>query len=105
MIGLFGFLYVSGLAFEPNTNTLYGSAPNTNQLLNINTSTGSGSVAGSFGFLDVQGLTVHSAAVPEPSGFIMVGVGLYGFGVSRHRKRRRNTRPHPAATAKWMSSM
>ena len=45
-------------AFDPNTDTLYGSDVNTNQLLTINTSTGAGAVVGSLGLgeVDVRGL-------------------------------------------------
>ena len=84
---------------DSNTNTLFGADADTNPLRNINTSTGT--VVGSFSFLDVQGLAVHSAAVPEPSSLVMMCVGLCGMGVTRCRRHRRNTKP---ATENWYSA-
>ncbi len=47
---------VLGLAFDPNTNTLYGSETLTDQLITINTATGEMTPIGPLGFTDVQGL-------------------------------------------------
>jgi len=55
-LGPLGFGFVRGLAFDPNTDTLYGAELGpTQRLLTINTSTGVASVVGAFGF-SVQGL-------------------------------------------------
>ena len=50
------FDQVNGLAFDPNTNTLYGSDTTTNELLTINTSTGAATSVGPLGFPFVNGL-------------------------------------------------
>ena len=53
-VGPFGPFTVSGLAFDPNTNTLYGAG--FGELLTINTSTGAATVVGPLGFGNVLGL-------------------------------------------------
>ena len=55
-VGALGFGVVYGLAFDPNTNTLYGSNIAFDQLITINTTTGAGMVVGPLGFGVVSGL-------------------------------------------------
>jgi len=52
-IGPIGFLKTTGLAFDPNTQTMYG-VTNYDELLTINTSTGAGTLVGPVG-LNVDG--------------------------------------------------
>ncbi len=54
--GLGGFTGVVGLAFDPNTNTLYGTDVETDQLIRIDMSTGAPAAIGPSGFDRVDGL-------------------------------------------------
>ncbi len=54
--GLRGFVGVRGLAFDPNSNTLYGTDTATTQLLTIDPATGAGTAVGALGFGRVEGL-------------------------------------------------
>ncbi|MFQ5424886.1 MAG: hypothetical protein ACE5F9_13025 [Phycisphaerae bacterium] len=49
-VGLRGFLQVEGLAFDPITNTLFGTDTGINQLLTIDPVTGAGTTVGPLGF-------------------------------------------------------
>ncbi len=49
-----GFSGVSGLAFDPNTDTLYGT--DAGQLITIDPVTGAGTAIGALGFTNVNGL-------------------------------------------------
>ena len=51
-----GFEDVEGLAFDPNTGTLYGSDTDSDQLIAIDVQTGVGTAIGPLGFDDVVGL-------------------------------------------------
>ena len=54
--GLGDFSVVSGLAFDTNTNTQYGSDTFFGVLVTINPATGAGTIVGPLGFPNVQGL-------------------------------------------------
>jgi hypothetical protein len=77
------------LAFDPNTNTLYGSDLGTNQLITINTATGAGTAAGALGFNGVVGLAFDPDAtvIPEPSTWLAMGAGLAVLLRLRQRAR------------------
>ena len=55
-LGLGGFQNVEGLTFDPNTNTLYGTNADTDQLIVIDQATGVATAVGLPGFSNVQGL-------------------------------------------------
>jgi len=57
-----GFTAVAGLAYDPNSHTLYGSDTLRDQLLRINRLTGQVTVVGALGFQDVEGLGFDPAA-------------------------------------------
>jgi hypothetical protein len=61
-VGPIGFVDVFGLAFDPSTGVLYGSATGTlDELITIDTSTGAGTVVGPLGFNRVRGLAFDGA--------------------------------------------
>jgi DNA-binding beta-propeller fold protein YncE len=56
VVGTFGFIGMNGLAFDPNTNTLYGSNSSSSRLFTIDTTTATATLVGSIGFNNVFGL-------------------------------------------------
>ncbi len=54
--GLGGFRGAAGLAFDPNSNTLYGADTNTDQLITIDPVSGAGTAVGLSGLFSVGGL-------------------------------------------------
>jgi len=82
-VGALGFPFVRGLAFDPSTNTLYGSDFSTDELLTISTSTGAATSVGALGFELVHGLAV----VPEPSTVILAAIGFVGLAAFGWRRR------------------
>ena len=61
-VGPLGFTRVVGLAFDPNTSTLYGVDVQSDQLITIDVVTGAGTAVGSLGFGGVQGLAYDAVA-------------------------------------------
>lgn len=59
-IGPFGITGVRGIAFDTNTNTLYGADINTNSLYTINTNTGSATLVGALGVTNIRALAFDS---------------------------------------------
>jgi len=55
-IGSIGSIIVEGLAFDPDTNILYGVDPLARLLLTIDTATGAGTVVGSTWYPDIRSL-------------------------------------------------
>ena len=87
LIGATGFTNVFDLASRPGDDVMFAT-PGGNNLLTLNTATGAASVVGPFGpSLNIAGLAFLSA-VPEPSGWAMmiVGVGLAGGAMRARRK-------------------
>lgn len=54
--GLNGFGNVQGLAYDPNTDTFYGTDISADRLITVDPFSGEGTAIGSLGFLSVQGL-------------------------------------------------
>lgn len=53
---LSGAFIVDDIAFDPNSNTLYGADYDTKELIAINTTTGASTSIGALGFTDIRGL-------------------------------------------------
>ena len=62
-MGIVPFSAFRGLAFDPNTNTLYGSDHVTDLLYTINTSTGAATSVGNMGIDRVFGLAFDPTAI------------------------------------------
>lgn len=71
LIGEIGFDRVGGLAFDPNSNTLYGVDGDSDQLITINTTTGMGTAVGALGFGTVTGLAF------DPLNDVLYGVNFF----------------------------
>ena len=93
-IGAIGYA-IGALDYE--NGTLYGTSlsPSAEQLFSINTTTGAGSVVSSLtgipsGGGDIYGLA--TAAVPEPSSLVMLGLGLAALGGGAQIARRKTVK-------------
>jgi DNA-binding beta-propeller fold protein YncE len=81
-IGPFGFESITGLAFDPITNTLFGVSVITEELIAIDTMTGAGTAIGPLGVDDVLGLAF---VIPELSSLLLIitAAALFAIGGSQ----------------------
>lgn len=87
-LGDIGYAQVYGLAYVPETGTLYGFNDVGNNVISINTGTGAGTFVAKYsGSFEILGA---AAAVPEPksAGILVVGFGVL-VGVLVRRKLRK----------------
>ncbi len=95
--GGIGYAQVYGLAYVPETNTLYGFNDVGNNVIAINTGTGAGTfVANYSGSFEILGA---ATAVPEPraAGIMVVGFGALAGVLARRKLRKQGLDTAPLA--------
>lgn len=94
LVGDIGYAQVYGLAYVPETGTLYGFNDVGNNIISINTTTGAGTVVANYsGGFEILGA---ATAVPEPRA---AGIVTLGFGVLVGALVRRKIRKQGLDTA------
>ncbi|MCR4317632.1 MAG: hypothetical protein NUW37_14930 [Planctomycetes bacterium] len=79
-VGATGFTSIGGLAYDPDTDTLYGVDSATKKLITIDTSTGQGTAVGAVGFDYVNGLAF------DPNTDTLYGVCDFNTGTTYNSK-------------------